>query len=77
LDIKKQDMELKYSVHRSDLRTDKRIYKCNTCKELFNWNEHSSWLGSLKQMEEEPESIIYICSDTCKKDDIERRTIKL
>lgn len=47
------------------LTKGKQVYECNTCGELFNWDNESSWYGSYKQMEEQPNKIKYFCSDKC------------
>jgi len=46
-------------------KTNKEIYTCHTCKKLFNWGKNSSWFGSYKMMENNPEKIKNFCSDKC------------
>lgn len=48
------------------LDTARRIYRCSTCDNLFNWSDGSAWYGSLKQLENEPSKIKYYCSEKCK-----------
>lgn len=49
-----------------NLDTAKKIYTCSKCGVLFNWNENSQWYGSYHQLENNPEQIIYSCSEKCK-----------
>jgi len=51
--------------NKTKLNTNKQIYECSVCGELFNWSSQSSWYGSYKQMEEHPDKIKYFCSDKC------------
>lgn len=46
------------------LDLNKNIYECSNCEKQFNWNENSSWYGSLGQMDF-GEIKIYSCSDKC------------
>lgn len=43
----------------------KNIYKCSNCGNLFNWGDGCSWHGSYAQLENEPEKVIYCCSEKC------------
>ncbi len=47
------------------LDTNKRVYTCSACGNLFNWNSQSSWFGSQMDLENNPENIIFACSDNC------------
>lgn len=49
----------------NELDLNKKIYRCSNCKSEFNWGKNSSWYGSYKQMDENPEKLIYSCSDEC------------
>ncbi len=48
------------------LNLDKKVYRCSTCDKLFNWDENSSWYGSIKQMDEGTIKLFF-CSDKCEK----------
>lgn len=56
----------KEKIKAEELDHTKKIYKCSNCGKLFNWNENSSWYGSIKQMDDNPDKLIYSCSDKCK-----------
>jgi len=56
-------MEVVHNI--KTLETNKSVYKCSTCDKIFNWDKDSSWYGSYKQMENEPDKIKYFCSAKC------------
>ena len=58
-------MEVVYNKTKTKLDLSKRIYECSSCGELFNWDDNSTWYGSYKQLEEEPEKIKYYCNVRC------------
>ena len=58
-------MKVVFNKQKENLDTNKEIYRCNTCGKLFNWDKNSSWFGSYRQMENNPEKLKYYCSDKC------------
>ena len=58
-------MKVVHDINKTGLDTNKQIYQCKTCGKLFNWDGNSSWYGSYKQMENQPDKIKYFCSDKC------------
>lgn len=58
-------MKVEFSRKRIGLDLNKKVYQCHICEKLFNWDNHSSWYGSDNDMEKDPESIPYFCSDKC------------
>ncbi len=58
-------MKKVYSAKELGLDLSKKIYECYNCKKMFNWDENSSWYGSIKQMENNPKLLKFACSDKC------------
>lgn len=58
-------MKIVHDINKTGLNTNKLIYQCKTCGKLFNWDSNSSWYGSYKQLEDQPDKIKYFCSDKC------------
>lgn len=58
-------LKVTHNINKLGLDTNRQIYECSTCGNLFNWNSESSWYGSYKQWEEQPDEIKYYCSDKC------------
>jgi len=50
---------------KNDLDPHKKVYQCFICNESFNWNKGSSWYGSMRQMDEDPNSVKCFCSEKC------------
>ena len=59
-------MKVIHNISKSNLDTSKKIYTCSNCNELFNWSDQSLWFGSYKDLENNPNRIIYCCSDKCR-----------
>jgi hypothetical protein len=60
-------MKIIHDAKKLGLDTTKKIYECTICQKLFNWDENSSWFGTLKQWEEQPKKLKYFCSEQCEK----------
>jgi len=56
-------MTVEHSTKHID--TSRRIYRCDTCGNLFNWGDESTWFGSLKELEETPSKIKHYCTKKC------------
>ena len=70
-------MEIVYNVFKlPDIDPSKKIYICNQCDNVFNWSRKSSWYGSLRDSEENPEKIIYACSEKCMQELINKKKLK-
>ena len=43
----------------------KRLYKCDVCGKVENWNNEWQWFGSYKD-QEDGKPILYVCSVKCR-----------
>ena len=43
----------------------KKLYKCDVCDKVENWNDDWQWFGSYRD-EEDGEPLLYICSLNCR-----------
>ena len=60
-------MEISHLLKKYDIDESKKVYECNECGNLFNWNNNSYWYGSLKQLEfNKGNNILHFCSEECK-----------
>ena len=60
-------MKVSHNINKLSINRNKKVYICSTCDELFNWSKDSSWYGSYKDLELNPDKIEYYCSDKCLK----------
>jgi len=68
-------MNIVHNIKNSNINLDKKVYQCTYCSSLFNWNENSSWFGSVKEMDNQ-EIKYFSCSDNCM-DNLKIETDKL
>lgn len=57
-------MKVVHNKEKLDIDKSKKVYECNNCGKLFNWNENSSWYGSYNTLENN-EKVTYSCSKKC------------
>jgi len=69
-------MKVVFNITKEDLDSSKKVYQCNICGKLFNWNKESSWYGSDYDSENNPDKIKYFCSDKCSNNYKQCETIK-
>jgi len=58
-------MKVVYNAKELGLDANKKIYECCVCNKLFNWDDNSSWFGTLKQWDETPHKLKFFCCDPC------------
>ena len=60
-------MKLVHLLKKCDnLNESKKVYECNTCNKLFNWNDNSFWYGNYVTDFNIGSSILHFCSKECK-----------
>lgn len=59
------DMRVIHNGNISGVDKSRNVYVCSTCGKLFNWSDECSWFGSYKQMDNDPNSVTYYCSEKC------------
>lgn len=60
-------MKIAHLLKKCDINQSKKVYECDECGNLFNWNNNSYWYGSFNDLEfNKGNNILHFCSEKCK-----------
>ena len=51
--------------HKKSENMTRAKYECDGCGKVDFWDDDWFWYGSIAKLEDEPEIIITVCSNTC------------